>query len=67
MGEYLTVNQIAEKYRAFSIRYLRGLLLKRHENGFNDCVIALSPSRLLIDEERFLAWIDQHREASSDE
>lgn len=66
MGEYLTVTQLSEKYRAFSPRYLRTLLLNRDENGFKDCVIALSSRRVLIDEEKFLAWIDQHREVSND-
>lgn len=64
MGEYLTLKQISEKYRAFSLRYLRTLLLNRHQNGFSDCVISLSANRLLIDESKFLSWIDQHREVS---
>lgn len=61
MGEYLTVKQVSEKYPAFTIRYLRTLLQNRNENGFSVCVIMPSPKRIVIDEEKFLEWIESKR------
>lgn len=63
----LTIEQLSEKYPAFSIRYLRRLLADRKTNGFDSTVIAITQRRLLIDEAKFLEWIDQHREVSSNE
>lgn len=58
----LTVEQLSEKYPAFSIRYLRRLLAARKANGFDRAVIAITKRKLVIDESKFLEWVETHRE-----
>lgn len=62
----LTVDQFSEKYPAFPLRYLRGLLSERKTNGLAEAIIAMSQRRLLIDEERFFQWVETHREGSNE-
>lgn len=57
----MTTEQFVDKYPAFSMRYLRRLLSERKTNGLADAVIALSHRRLLIDEEKFMEWIETRR------
>lgn len=57
----LTTGQFSEKYPAFSMRYLRRLLKERKTNGLANAVIALTQRRLLIDEEKFMEWIESRR------
>lgn len=58
---YLTTEQLVEKYPAFTMTYLRSLLRERDKNGLADAVINLTHRRLLVDEERFLEWIEARR------
>lgn len=64
---FLTIEQLSEKYPAFSTRYLRRLLANRKTNGIDIAVITITRGKLVIDEEKFLAWINQHREVSENE
>ena len=57
----MTTEQFVDKYPAFSMRYLRRLLYERQSNGLADAVISLSHRRLLIDEEKFMAWVESRR------
>lgn len=57
----MTTEQFVEKYPAFTMRYLRSLLRERNTNGLASAVINLSGARLLIDEEKFLEWIESKR------
>jgi hypothetical protein len=57
----LTIQQLSDKYPAFSRSSLRWLIHKRKANGFDQAIIRIG-RRLLIDEVRFLEWIDNRRE-----
>lgn len=63
----MTTEQFVDKYPAFSMRYLRRLLHERQENGLSDAVISLSRRRLLIDEEKFMAWVESRRGSNENE
>ena len=63
----LTVEQLSEKYPAFTIRYLRTLLAERRTNGLDAAVLAVSKRRLMIDEEKFMEWLESKREGSQNE
>lgn len=55
-----TLKQFAEEAPAFSVRYLRGLIAKRHQNGFEQCVVKLG-RRVLIDPVAFDTWLEKHK------
>ena len=57
----MTTEQFIDKYPAFSMRYLRRLLHERDTNGLANAVISISQRRLLIDEERFMEWVEAKR------
>ena len=63
----MTTEQFVGKYPAFSMRYLRRLLAERKENGLADAVISLSQRRLLIDEAKFMAWVESRRGGNEDD
>lgn len=62
----MTTDQFIDKYPAFSMRYLRRLLTDRQTNGLADAVIVLSQRRLLIDEEKFMSWLESKRGGEND-
>ena len=63
----LTVEQLSEKYPSFTIRYLRTLLAERKANGLAAAVLAISKRKLMIDEEKFMEWLESKREGNDNE
>lgn len=59
---FLTPRQLTERPLGISMRTLRGLLFERQENGLARCVVKLGPKALLIDEAKFIAWLEERRE-----
>ncbi|HXO19919.1 MAG TPA: hypothetical protein VOA87_08360 [Thermoanaerobaculia bacterium] len=59
----LSVRELSRKHPAFSEGSLRWLLFHRESNGLAQAVIR-SGRRLLVDERRFLAWVDSLREGA---
>ncbi|HEY2345413.1 MAG TPA: DNA-binding protein [Xanthomonadaceae bacterium] len=55
-SQFSTVEQLAEKYPAFTIPSLRWLLFNREHNGLKSAVVQLG-RRVLIDEQAFVAWL----------
>jgi hypothetical protein len=62
---YFTVRQTAARHRAFTEGSLRWLIFNRNSNGFDYCLVRIG-RRLLIDDQRFIDWVAQHRERVSD-
>jgi hypothetical protein len=60
---FFTVKQLAKRHPAFSEGSLRWAIFNRRLNGFDSCLVRIG-RRLLIDEQRFLEWVAQHREGS---
>jgi hypothetical protein len=61
--QFFTVKQVAKRHPAFSEGSLRWAIFNRRLNGFDSCLIRIG-RRLLIDEQRFLEWVEHHREGS---
>lgn len=61
--QFLTVEQLAAKYPAFTEPSLRWLLFNRETNGFATAVVQLG-RKLLIDEQAFVAWLRTHKAAA---
>ena len=57
----LTVRQVWETYPAFTEGSLRWLLFHRKTNGLAVAVRKIG-KKLLLDEELFLQWVEQHSE-----
>lgn len=58
--EYLTVDQLAQRYRAFSQGSIRWLLFKRESNGFNRCVRKIG-RKVFISAKDFQAWLEEQQ------
>jgi hypothetical protein len=61
--QFLTVEQLAVKYPAFTEPSLRWLLFNRETNGLNAAVVQLG-RKLLIDEQAFVAWLRSRKAAA---
>ncbi len=61
--QFSTVEQMAEKYPAFTEPSLRWLLFNRETNGLNAAVVQLG-RKVLIDEQAFVAWLRLHKAAA---
>lgn len=59
LSRLMTPKGLVQSYPnlGFTERGLRNLLNKRHENGLDECVVHRSEHRLLIDVDKFDAWI----------
>lgn len=55
---YLTVKQLPAKYPAFTENAIRWAIFNKDRNGFNT-VIRKVGKKVLIDEQAFVAWIEQ--------
>jgi hypothetical protein len=57
---YLTPEKLSEKYpEAFPVRWIRNKLAEREKNGLSVAVHKVGGT-ILIDEEKFFAWIESH-------
>ncbi len=61
--QFSTVEQLAEKYPAFTVGSLRWLLFHRAHNGLNSAVVQLG-RKVLIDEQAFVAWLRSRKAAA---
>jgi hypothetical protein len=59
-----TVRQISEKFPAFTEPSLRWALFNAKANGLASAIVRIG-RRVLIDEEKFVAWLEQHRQEPS--
>lgn len=57
MSDYLTVKQVAAKHPAFSEAALRYYIFNEKQNGLSGAIRRIG-RKVLINEERFLNWID---------
>ncbi|MCC7487283.1 MAG: hypothetical protein IT529_20095 [Burkholderiales bacterium] len=56
-----TVRQLSERFPAFSEPSLRWLIFNSQSNGLAQALVRVG-RRVLIDEEKFTAWLEQRRE-----
>ena len=61
--QFPTVEQLAEKYPAFTVSSLRWLLFNRETNGLDTAVVQLG-RKVLIDEQAFVSWLRSHKAAA---
>ena len=61
----MSVREVAAASPVFSEASLRWLIFNRDKNGFDEVVVKVG-SRVLIDTDRFNAWLDSNRVAGSD-
>ena len=64
INKWITVDEFCKKHPVFTMNRMRWLLFKRDENGLSAAVSRMS-RRLLIDEDRFLEWLESHREGEA--
>ncbi len=59
LDRLLTPQKLVERYRGLGLTEgsLRWALYHREQNGLSDCVVRRGPRRLLIDVDRFEAWL----------
>ena len=62
----VTVQQLCQRTPAFKEQTVRQLLFDRHSNGLDKAVRQLG-RKLLIDEEQFFRWVDEHSSISDPE
>lgn len=60
VGQFHTVEQLAERYPAFSLPSLRWHLFNRAHNGLDAAVVQLG-RKVLIDEAAFIEWLRSHQ------
>jgi len=66
MPQISTVNQFAGKYPAFTEPSLRWLLFKANENGLAASgAILRNGRRVLIDDEKFFAWLASRQQSAA--
>jgi len=56
----LTIDQLVTAFPAFGEKTVRWWIYNGRTNGFEACLIRIG-SRIYIDRERFVAWVEQHR------
>ncbi len=61
--QYLTVKQLSEKYPAFPASGIRHLIFHAKAKNFENCLIRVG-RKVLVDSDRFSAWIESHRNAT---
>jgi hypothetical protein len=59
----LTIDQLVTAFPAFGEKTVRWWIYNGRANGFEACLIRIG-SRIYIDRERFVAWVEQHRPAT---
>lgn len=65
MPTLLSVNQFAEKHSAFTKSGLRALIFNEKQNGLaNAGAIVRIGRKVLIDEQKFFAWLEAHNQAA---
>jgi hypothetical protein len=64
-GRLITVTNWAEYHSWPPIGGLRHLIFNEKSNGFDYCVVRIG-RRVLIDEDRFFAWVNSHRSLPPD-
>jgi len=57
-----TVRQLSKKYPAFSEPSLRWQIFTAESNGLEAAIVRIG-RRVLIDEDKFVSWLEQHRQA----
>jgi hypothetical protein len=72
---YVTVNQLSEKFPAFSRSALRNLIYRSEpthsskgiipSNGLESAIVRIG-RKVLIDEQEFFNWIERHKIKNSD-
>ena len=61
---YLTVQQFTAKHTAFNIGGLRSLIFNEHQNGLAESgAIVRIGRKVLIDENKFFAWVQSQQKA----
>ncbi len=60
ISQFKTVEQLASANPAFSKSSLRWMMFNRASNGLDAAVIQIG-RKVLIDEQAFVAWLDQRR------
>lgn len=60
---FITVNQFARKHPWPTEAGLRWLIFNSKDNGFGKCIMRIG-RRVLIDENAFFKWADEHRQES---
>lgn len=58
--KYVTVKQLVNMYPFLNEGGVRSLIFNREKNGFDQCMIKLR-KKILIDLEKFDAWIQSHK------
>jgi len=56
----LTIDQLVAAYPAFGEKTVRWWIYQGKNNGFEACLIRIG-SRIYIDREKFVAWVESHR------
>lgn len=56
----LTIDQLVAAYPAFGEKTVRWWIYNGKNNGFEACLIRIG-SRIYIDRERFVEWVESHR------
>jgi len=60
MERFLTPRKLSEKYpESFPLRWIKAKLAAREKNGLAMAVRKID-GKVLIDEEKFFAWIESH-------
>ena len=62
ISHLITVQQFCRKHPWPSESGLRWLIFNAKSNGFDKCVVRIG-RRVLIDEQAFFRWAEQHRQA----
>lgn len=65
-GQFLTVEKLAEKYRAagFTESAVRWMMFNRSKNGLDAAVVRIG-RKVLIDEPAFIAWLRSQSERAA--
>jgi hypothetical protein len=61
---YLTVNQATAKYPFSSHASMRYNIFNAEKNGLHKAILRVG-RKVLIDEEKFLEWLESHREGGA--
>lgn len=61
---YLTIKQLAEKYKFITVNGIRWAIFNSEQNGFKKCIVRLG-RKIVLCEEDFLQWIEEHREVKT--
>lgn len=59
---FVTIKQLSERYPGFTESALRNMFQHRKANGLDKVVLKLGRKKMLIDEDKFMAWLETKRE-----